>query len=336
MVKPLESFNPPSKGHCKQGHRVPFLKIDHYYLMSNSWNIQNFSSQAPLFISSYLNTPSLPFSLLYHSCLSNSRRPTQPTPKNSSAFSLLTGFDPKNLPYKSDGAAGQTGYNRCGTKATKDSQCQNLFINSAEDFCVFAPPTVLSIGEAERIAVSYCSKNGHGTRLIPPGTFRTMHYVRTQHYIQITALGDFTKINVPAGDEGGELDPSGADGHGNPIGGLVFGERGQFNQWTEFLAHDELSIRACFNTDQAYRYCQHIFAGTCLVTTTVLGSINVRVTMYPIPWVNIADPTVLSTLGSEVMVPNPPAGQPGKIKSCKSVRAPGLNYPRSAKRNSIS
>ncbi|OAV97043.1 hypothetical protein PTTG_06434 [Puccinia triticina 1-1 BBBD Race 1] len=249
------------------------------------------------------------------------------------AFSLLTGFDPKNLPYKSDGAAGQTGYNRCGTKATKDSQCQNLFINSAEDFCVFAPPTVLAVGEAERIAVSYCSKDGHGTRLIPPGTFKTLHYVRTPHYIQITAVGDFTKINVPAHDEGGELDPSGADGHGNPIGGLVFGERGQFNHWTEFIAHDELSIRACFNTDQAYRYCQHIY--------DLEGS---RWNMpgnydgpgfdqcegddvpHPMGEYRRPDGSIYTYKRSDG--PTPPPGAPGKIKSCKSARAPGLNYPR--------
>ncbi|KAH9471862.1 hypothetical protein Pst134EA_002494 [Puccinia striiformis f. sp. tritici] len=275
------------------------------------------------------------------------------------AFSLLTGFDPKNLPYKSDGAAGQTGYNRCGTKATKDSQCQNLFINSAEDFCVFAPPTVLSIGEAERIAVSYCSKNGHGTRLIPPGTFRTMHYVRTQHYIQITALGDFTKINVPAGDEGGELgalsspaidDPfswsnsssiNSADGHGNPIGGLVFGERGQFNQWTEFLAHDELSIRACFNTDQAYRYCQHIYdlegsRWNMPGNYDGAGFDQCEGDDVPHPMGEYRRPDGSIYTWQRGHGPQPPAGQPGKIKSCKSVRAPGLNYPRSAKRNSIS
>lgn len=35
------------------------------------------------------------------------------------------------------------------------------------------------------------------------GLFRPVH--STQNYIQITGLGDFTKINVAAGDEGGEL-----------------------------------------------------------------------------------------------------------------------------------
>jgi hypothetical protein len=33
--------------------------------------------------------------------------------------------------------------------------------------------------------------------------------------------GDFTKINIADGDFGGELDPHGATGDGNPIGGNV-------------------------------------------------------------------------------------------------------------------
>jgi hypothetical protein len=34
-------------------------------------------------------------------------------------------------------------------------------------------------------------------------------------------MGDFTKIDIMANDEGGELDPHGATGDGNPIGGNV-------------------------------------------------------------------------------------------------------------------
>jgi len=45
-----------------------------------------------------------------------------------------------------------------------------------------------------------------------------------------------TSLNIPKGDEGGELDPHGADGNGNPIGGLVFssafGTLEQIHEWT--------------------------------------------------------------------------------------------------------
>lgn len=45
-----------------------------------------------------------------------------------------------------------------------------------------------------------------------------------------------TQLNIPKGDEGGELDPHGADGNGNPVGGLVFssafGTLEQIHEWT--------------------------------------------------------------------------------------------------------
>jgi hypothetical protein len=34
-------------------------------------------------------------------------------------------------------------------------------------------------------------------------------------------FGDFTQLNIPYGDYGGELDPHGAQGDGNPVGGNV-------------------------------------------------------------------------------------------------------------------
>lgn len=253
-------------------------------------------------------------------------------------LSLLTGFNPKNLPYQSDPSGGQYGYNQCGTKAHPDSKCQNLFINSAEDFCIFAPPHRLAVGDAERLTVSYCSKNGYGTRLIPPGTFRNLHYIRTPHYIQITALGDFTKVNVPPRDEGGELDPSGADGHGNPVGGLVFGEHGQFNRWTEFLAFDEFCLRACFNTPDAYRYCEHIYdLEGCKwnmpgnYNGTGFDQCEAEDVSLPMGEYRRPDGSIYKWKRGQS--PQPPPAAPGKLKSCKKVRAPGLYYPRSTRRS---
>jgi hypothetical protein len=209
----------------------------------------------------------------------------------------------------------------------------------------------MPVGTAERDVVAYCSKDGYGTRLIPPNTFKSLHYMwvsyliltwspslsltqnccsRTPHYVQITGLGDvspvppvlFNRTNFltpwliilplsvyqsqrPTKGRGWRngsvvypppschfgciaeffpfrkyqilrgkycitpvrVNPSmgpnlgsiySADGHGNPAGGLVFGEKGQFDRWTEFLAYDEFSLRACFNSDVAYKYCEHI------------------------------------------------------------------------------
>lgn len=104
---------------------------------------------------------------------------------------------------------------------------------------MFAPKSKQTVGNAERDVVAYCTKPGHGARLIPKGALTGVHFIRTPHYIQITGVGDLTKLNIPAGDEGGELDPrkpglnslllmrpahilfcsciDGADGKGNPV-----------------------------------------------------------------------------------------------------------------------
>lgn len=97
----------------------------------------------------------------------------------------------------------QSGNNACGTTSSQTSMCQTLWINEADDFCLWAPPKTGTIGDTERDEVAWCTKGGHGTRLIPDGTLTGVHFVRTPDYVQVTGVGDFTKINVAAGDGGG-------------------------------------------------------------------------------------------------------------------------------------
>ncbi|OBZ67650.1 hypothetical protein A0H81_12195 [Grifola frondosa] len=115
----------------------------------------------------------------------------------------------------------------------------------------------------ERIEVAWCIKSGYGTRLIPDGTITGAHFVQTPDYVQVTGVGDLTKINIPAGDEGGELDPHGADGNGNPIGGLVFsnafGSLAQIHEWTNFVSDSQFCFRACKDGPNAPALCQHIY-----------------------------------------------------------------------------
>ncbi|KAH9067589.1 hypothetical protein EDB87DRAFT_1573192 [Lactarius vividus] len=137
---------------------------------------------------------------------------------------------PSNAPNHSE--QGQSGTNQCGTGSNQTSQCQNAYINSIDDFCIFAPP------EPGPGSVIGSTEPGYGTRLIPDGTVTGAHFVQTPDYVQVTGVGDFTKINIPKGDAGGELDPHGADGNGNPIGGLVFssaftGQIQQVHEWTD-------------------------------------------------------------------------------------------------------
>ncbi|KIY73299.1 hypothetical protein CYLTODRAFT_428616 [Cylindrobasidium torrendii FP15055 ss-10] len=162
---------------------------------------------------------------------------------------------------------GQTGTNKCGTNSSQSSMCQNAYINGVDDFCLWAPPEAgadSAIGNTERIEVAWCMKSGYGTRLIPDGTITGAHFVKSADFVQITGVGDLTKLNIPAGDAGGELDPHGADGNGNPIGGLVFstafGGLQQIHEWTNFMAADQFCFRACdpAGKDPA-AYCQHIY-----------------------------------------------------------------------------
>ncbi|WVQ76916.1 hypothetical protein IAR50_006595 [Cryptococcus sp. DSM 104548] len=171
---------------------------------------------------------------------------------------------------------GQYGTNACGDSSSQDSNCQNVYINSVDDFCLWGPPSTSSdegdgsssIGNVEEIVVSYCLKSGYGTRLIPEGTLSGAHFVKVQSdkvsYVQVTGKGDLTKLLIPAGDEGGELDPHSWTGLGNPQGGLVFtnafsGSYEQTHEWTSFMSSDEFCIRACQDGDNAAAYCQHIY-----------------------------------------------------------------------------
>lgn len=121
--------------------------------------------------------------------------------------------------------------------------CQNLYINSATDFCLWgAPgPQVTGVGTAEQNVVSYCTKSGRGTRLIPAGTLQSVHFLKTPHYVQVSGTGDFTKLLYSSDGGGGELDPHGPDELGNPHGGLVFSNtfgKGlmQVHEWVRLVA----------------------------------------------------------------------------------------------------
>ncbi|KAH6880179.1 macrophage activating glycoprotein [Coprinopsis sp. MPI-PUGE-AT-0042] len=171
-----------------------------------------------------------------------------------------TGYMLSALPNQSQN--GQYGTNQCGTGSSQTSNCQTAFVNSATDFCLWGPPYPGEVGGTERVAVAWCTKSGRGTRTIPDGTLQGVHFVKTPEYVQITGVGDFTKMNIPAGDYGGEMDNKGADGKGNPIGGLLFGNSFvsgmQFNEWTEFISDREFCIRACVGP-RAKQLCNHIY-----------------------------------------------------------------------------
>jgi len=101
-------------------------------------------------------------------------------------------YDPNNLPPTTE--QGQTGTNQCGTGSNQTSQCQNIYVNSLRDFCLwgsarsprtcsvltglilYSPPEPNSaVGNVEEIVVAYCTSPGRGTRLFPAGTILQAH-----------------------------------------------------------------------------------------------------------------------------------------------------------------
>jgi hypothetical protein len=170
-----------------------------------------------------------------------------------------------NGPFPHTTEKGQYGYNDCGTIDSPKSNCQTLRVNNVQDFCLWGPPYVSTIGNSEAVQVAWCSAPGHGSRLMPKGTLSGVHWISTPHYIQITGQGDFTKINLDPNnnDGGGELDPHGADGNGNPVGGIAIakinGQNVQIQEWTQFISNTEFCIRLCRPGPDAAKWCQHIY-----------------------------------------------------------------------------
>ncbi|PFH48467.1 carbohydrate-binding module family 13 protein [Amanita thiersii Skay4041] len=134
--------------------------------------------------------------------------------------------------------------------------------SSVEDFCLWAPPSPGMIGGKERDMVALCTQLGLGTRVIVNGTLKGAHFVKTPDYVQVTGVGDFTKMNIPAGSPEVELDSGGVDGRGNPIGGLLygktFGSALQYHEWVSFISDQTFCFTACIGPEAA-SHCNHIY-----------------------------------------------------------------------------
>jgi hypothetical protein len=83
---------------------------------------------------------------------------------------------------------------------------------STADFCLWSSPKPNEIiADTEGETVAYCSKPGHGTRLIPAGALTGVQYMITPAYRQVVGFIDQRLIDLQSDDFGGELDPDGAD-----------------------------------------------------------------------------------------------------------------------------
>ncbi|KAJ6622108.1 hypothetical protein B0H10DRAFT_2015296 [Mycena sp. CBHHK59/15] len=166
----------------------------------------------------------------------------------------------------------QSGYNICNsTTENQDSHCQTMFVNHIDDFCLWAPATPnTTIGDAEGDVVAWCSKKGHGTRIIPDGAVTGMQLVNTPSYIQIAGTINQAMLDI-GGEFGGELDSGGQDGEGNPMGGLVYsnafksnnGNNASYQQaqhWSFFIGANQFCGKVCDQTgSNPQGLCQNIY-----------------------------------------------------------------------------
>jgi len=80
------------------------------------------------------------------------------------------------------------------------------------DFCLWSSPDKNeTIGDVEAKTVAYCTKPGHGTRILPPGTLTAVQVLRAPSYILFTGHINQVNVDLQSTDYGGELDPYGAD-----------------------------------------------------------------------------------------------------------------------------
>ncbi|KAJ7143339.1 putative glycoprotein [Mycena crocata] len=143
------------------------------------------------------------------------------------------------------------------TTINQTSMARLLSANSIDDFCLFAPPYVADIANTETLEVAWCTMPRNNARVIPDGTFTGVSFLKTPFYVQIMGTGDFTKINVQPGDQGGELDPHGAEGTGNPVGGNVTttiadGIDEPIEEWMLYMSATQFCLRACINANSTY------------------------------------------------------------------------------------
>ncbi|KAG6332884.1 hypothetical protein ID866_6202, partial [Astraeus odoratus] len=199
--------------------------------------------------------------------------PADPTPLYDKHYQYPDGI-PYQVDYNTAAIRGpQVGYNICNsTTEDQDSMCQTSFVNHIDDFCLWAPPKPNStIGDTEAEEVAWCTKPGHGTRLIPDGALQGVQVLKTPDYIQIAGYIDQSQINLTPDDYGGELDPHGADLRGNPLGGLMYsnafpGSNGdnntylQVSDWTNFMGGHTFCIKVCDpSKTTGPAYCQNIY-----------------------------------------------------------------------------
>jgi len=248
-------------------------------------------------------------------------------------------FTYPNVPYQVTGDQGgprgpQFGYNQCNsTTEGPSSLCQTAFVNDLTDFCMWSSSQPSdTVGESEAREVAWCTKPGHGTRVIPAGAITGAQWLYAKDYIQVVGYIDQTQVNLASSDQGGELDPHGADEQGNPLGGIVFtngyGTNAnafdtafkakqkssqtytQVEEWIDFIGGGIFCLKMCNPAGpDAANLCAHIYdeIGCTYNALASYGSINGTYTVCDSD--DMADPGVFTTNG-QVTTWHQPLGVP--------------------------
>jgi len=236
-------------------------------------------------------------------------------------------FTYPNIPYQVTGDQGgirgpQFGYNLCNsTTEGPNSLCQTLFVNDITDFCMWSSSQLNdTVGESEAREIAWCTKPGHGTRIIPPGAITGVQFLYAKDYVQVVGYIDQTQVNLAASDEGGELDPHGADEQGNPLGGIVFtngfaenanafdaalqankSESQDYTQvieWIDFIGGGMFCLKMCNPSDpDSPSLCNHVYdeIGCTYNALANYNAINGTYTVCDSD--DMADPGVFTTNG---------------------------------------
>ncbi|KAJ7032364.1 hypothetical protein C8F04DRAFT_1107404 [Mycena alexandri] len=143
------------------------------------------------------------------------------------------------------------------TIINQNSVARLVSVQSIDDFCIFAPPDYDEISNTEEVEVAWCTQPRNNARVIPDGVITGVSFLKTDFYVQIYGFGDFEKLNIKPGDGGGELDPHGATGAGNPVGGNVTstvadGVDEAIAEWMLYIDQDFFCMRACISANSTY------------------------------------------------------------------------------------
>ncbi|PWN99521.1 hypothetical protein FA09DRAFT_359532 [Tilletiopsis washingtonensis] len=151
-------------------------------------------------------------------------------------------------------------------KPALDGTGRQLYINSANDFCLLMPPdpTTQNLVDAEADAVAYCINPMNGTRPMPDGFIVSAHFKKAAGYKQIIGQYNPAVMNLGSGaspDCGGEYDSYGAQGVGNPVGAAVTGavDYQQFLGGCDIPGKYTFALRACTDENTHGALCDHTY-----------------------------------------------------------------------------